>query len=205
MNTGAMYQDSGIIHVLCCCRCHLLVLARPNMTCILFVCAASIRLREEQEQLIRASRELLSRDVLSELSAKSGKSLKDKRLLDSAKANVHSELETSNRPAERRKAEPSVVDDGISDGREDGDRLSIMSEDSQDDISADVTDTCQRFVDLNSLSAGTRRAAAPHIYNIFEQVALYFDLSLNALLRLFAPVITFFATDLHGRLVSEYP
>ncbi len=141
------------------------------MLSVLYVGAA--RLREEQEQLIRASRELLSRDVLSELSAKSGKSIKDKRQFDAIQSSGQTESETfPDRPAERRKAEPLVVDDGISVGKEDGDRLSIMSEDSQDDISADVTETCPKFVDLSSLSAGTRRAAAPHIYNIFEQVAL---------------------------------
>ncbi len=135
------------------------------------------RLREEQEQLIRASRELLSRDVLSELSAKSVKSIKDKRQFDAAQTSGQSDLDTaSNRPADRRKADPLVVDDGISDGKEDGDRLSIMSEDSQDDISADATETCQKFVDLSSLSACTRRAAAPHIYNIFEQVSWFHTL-----------------------------
>ena len=50
-----------------------------------------------------------------------------------------------------------------------------MSEDSQDELSSDLSE--KKFVDLNSLSAGARKAAALDIYNVFRAGAGFYLLS----------------------------
>jgi hypothetical protein len=56
----------------------------------------------------------------------------------------------------------------ISEGRDDGDRFSILSGGS--DFSSDSVENYKHFVEVASLSAASRRTAAPFIHNIYEQV-----------------------------------
>ena len=154
------------------------------------------RLREEQEQLIQSSRELLSRDLLSELSVKSGRPLGSTKFLHGS--------QIDNKSAEEvpiRKSEGAIINTTVPFSREDEDKASILSEDSQDELSSELSE--KKFVDLNSLSAGARKAAAPDIYNIFEQVRVFIcflDLELMRKFRLF--IIC--ASDFHGGCRFEY-
>ena len=67
---------------------------------------------------------------------------------------------------------------GHGDPEDERDRLSIKSEESENGSDSEgvyrpgrhVSDTVHDFVDVAKLSAASRRSAAPHIYNIFEQI-----------------------------------
>ena len=99
---------------------------------------------------------------------------------DSNKSDLSGSGAASSEPSESmlRKKELRAAD--LSCSKEDDDRASIISEDSQDDVSPDISE--KKFVDLNSLSSGTRRAAAPHIFNIFAQVNYFIFITFIAVI-----------------------
>lgn len=135
---------------------------------------------------MRASRELLARDQLAALASRPARCSGDANRKAADEKAVSESFARETQPTgleaardSRRRAEYEEEDTGpLSSSMRDWDdlhdRLSIKSEESEnnsvDQEKGFGIQKVEDFVDVESLSAASRRTAAPHIYNIFEQI-----------------------------------
>mmetsp|Transcript_20914 Transcript_20914/g.57554 ORF Transcript_20914/g.57554 Transcript_20914/m.57554 type:complete len:138 (+) Transcript_20914:43-456(+) len=117
----------------------------------------------KEEELLRASKELLSRDSLSEISLRASRP-KEKLDFEASLASV-ARLSSSSLlvAAEEGHSFEGLNPPGDSNSE---DAISVESDDSQHE-SKDVGG----YVEVTKMSAGSRKAAAPHIHNIFDQAS----------------------------------
>eukprot|EP00290_Baffinella_frigidus_P057797 CAMPEP_0180377838 /NCGR_PEP_ID=MMETSP0989-20121125/24377_1 /TAXON_ID=697907 /ORGANISM="non described non described, Strain CCMP2293" /LENGTH=313 /DNA_ID=CAMNT_0022376577 /DNA_START=79 /DNA_END=1017 /DNA_ORIENTATION=+ len=112
---------------------------------------------KEEEELMLSSKAMLEGDRLGSLASR--QSMRD-QLRDSSDA-----------PAERRPADFLPQLGGRGDDSDDGDRLSVRSEESEEEVcSGGAIRQVRGFSDVEHLSSASRKSAAPHIFNIYEQI-----------------------------------
>ena len=116
--------------------------------------------RKEEEDLMLSSKAMLEGDRLGMLANRQSMRGEDK-----VRASDSSETPAGRRPAD------VPPQSGRSDVDDDGDRLSVRSETSEEDgCSGQAIRSVSGFVDVQQLSSTTRKSAAPHIFNIYEQI-----------------------------------
>lgn len=134
---------------------------------------------------MRASRELLAGDRLGSISRRGVRSrptMHEREEVEAARVKFRSPDDLAHRAG--------LLSDQVWDsyhlqygdeGQDEHDRLSIKSEESENGSETGhaagrhVSDLVPEFVDVTKLSAASRRSAAPHIYNIFEQIFIDSD------------------------------
>jgi hypothetical protein len=139
----------------------------------------------EEDAILRQSRELLAGDRLGALSgsaARSRPTMRDReqaaeRVKFSSPEDLAQRADMLSEQARRRGFDPLFAAAGEGDEH---DRLSVKSEESETGSQMGLpgrhaSDAVHDFVDVTKLSAASRRSAAPHIYNIFEQIFIDTD------------------------------
>ena len=141
----------------------------------------------DEDAILRQSRELLAGDRLGALSGREARSrptLREREQLESLRAvkfrspeDLAQRADLLSEQARRRGLDPLFAAEEQEDER---DRLSVKSEESETGSQTGqpghhACDAVHDFVDVTKLSAASRRSAAPHIYNIFEQIFIDTD------------------------------
>jgi hypothetical protein len=120
----------------------------------------SQRLNREEENLMRSSKAMLDEDRLSAIANRASN-------LEKIRASEPS----SDAPAQRRPEPVSAPAYGQVDDADEHDRLSVRSEESEEDVlGGRALKSVSGYLDVTHLSSETRKSAAPHIFNIYEQI-----------------------------------
>ncbi len=139
----------------------------------------------DEDAILRQSRALLAGDRLEALSgseARSRPTMRDReqaaeRVKFSSPEDLAQRADLLSEQARRRGFDTLFATAGDGDEH---DRLSVTSEESETGSQMGLpgrhaSDAVHDFVDVTKLSAASRRSAAPHIYNIFEQIFIDTD------------------------------
>ena len=138
----------------------------------------------EEDAILRQSRELLAGDRLGALWGSETRSRPTMRDREQAAERVKfsspdlaQRADLLSEQARRRGFDPLFAAAGEGDEH---DRLSVKSEESETGSQMGLpgrhaSDAVHDFVDVTKISAASRRTAAPHIYNIFEQIFIDSD------------------------------
>jgi hypothetical protein len=138
----------------------------------------------EEDAILRQSRELLAGDRLGALwgsEARSRPTMRDREQaaerVKFSSPDLAQRADLLSEQARRRGFDPLFAAAGEGDEH---DRLSVKSEESETGSQMGLpgrhaSDAVHDFVDVTKISAASRRTAAPHIYNIFEQIFIDSD------------------------------
>jgi hypothetical protein len=138
----------------------------------------------EEDAFLRQSRELLAGDRLGALwgsEARSRPTMRDREQaaerVKFSSPDLAQRADLLSEQARRRGFDPLFAAAGEGDEH---DRLSVKSEESETGSQMGLpgrhaSDAVHDFVDVTKISAASRRTAAPHIYNIFEQIFIDSD------------------------------
>ena len=137
----------------------------------------------EEDALMRASRDLLAGDRLGGLASRQVRmrpTTREREEVEAARvqfASPHTDhlSQRAGKLSEQARSRGFEPLFGEVHGEDEHDRLSVRSEESETgsetwQTGQHASDNVAGYVDVTTISAASRRSAAPHIYNIFEQI-----------------------------------